>query len=182
MNPSEIPREGKNQPPVEDRLPEREGGTDGALINGDAVTGPLEAREDTRTDGVGNCLTLPPGQHPYDPVKKDLDPVGFALYRVQTFLVWIEEHRATFEKSRHTDPEFAESELRNLRDSTLQGMVYLQRLSELLLAGYTIDPNKRLPESLCRGWFCSYVNQINVAESEFQEGDKETAGEKRIGP
>jgi hypothetical protein len=127
---------------------------------------------------VGNGL-MPPGQHPNDPVKKDLDPIGFALYRVQTFLVWIEEHRAAFEEYRHTDQEFAESELSNLRDSTLQGMVYLRRLSELLLAGYALDPNKRLPESLRRGWFCSYVNQLHVAEPEFQESETETGSEQR---
>ena len=86
---------------------------------------------------------LPPGQHPYDPVKKDLDPIGFALYRVQTFLVWIDEHRAAFERARDTDEELAEAELSNLRDSTSQAMVHLQRLSELLLAGYTIDPGKK---------------------------------------
>ena len=100
---------------------------------------------------------LPPGQHPYDPVKKDLDPVGFALARVQTFLVWIDEHRAAFEMARDTDPETAESELSNLRDATEQGLLYMQRLSELILAGYTIDPSKRLPDSLRRGWFGSYV-------------------------
>ena len=178
MNRSEIPREVKNQPSVADHLPEKGNGTDGAVVDGDAVTEPLTARKEARTDCVGNGLTLPPGQHPLDPVKEDLDPIGFALYRVQTFLVWIEEHRATFEKYRHTDQELAESELSNLRDSTWQGMVYLRRLSELLLAGYTLDPNKRLPESLRRGWFCSYINQLHVAEPEFQEVPKEAGGEK----
>jgi hypothetical protein len=106
-------------------------------------------------------------------VKKDIDPVAFALYRVQTFLVWIDEHRASFEKLRHTDKEAAESELSNLRDSTMQGIVYLQRLSELLLAGYAIDPNKRLPESLCRGWFASCVEPLLGAESEAQKNKPE---------
>ena len=36
-------------------------------------------------------------------------------------------------------------------------MIYLQRLSELILAGYAIDPGKRLPEPLRRGWFSSHV-------------------------
>src|SRR4029077_13712128 len=93
MNPSEIPRGGKNQPSVEDHLPEEGDGTDGAVVNGDPVMEPLKARKESRTDCVGNGL-MPPRQHPYDPVKKDLDPIGFALYRVQSFLVWIEEHRA----------------------------------------------------------------------------------------
>jgi hypothetical protein len=101
----------------------------------------------------------PPGKHPCDPVKKDLDPVGFALSRAQTFLVWIDEHRAAFEKARDTDPEAAESELSNLRDATEQGLLYMQRLSELILGGYAIDPSKRLPDSLRRGWFASYVGR-----------------------
>ena len=117
---------------------------------------------------VGSDGPLPPGQHPYDPVKKDLDPVAFALSRVQTFLVWIGEHRATFEKYRHSDPELAEAELINLRDATSQGRIYLQRLSELLLAGYTIDPTKRLPESLIRGWFSSVVQDLSTEKIENQ--------------
>jgi hypothetical protein len=181
MNPSEMARDGKDPPSVADHLPEKRDGTDSALVDTDAVPGPLDAREEARTNRAGNSLTLPPGQHPYDPVNKDLDPVGFALYRVQTFLVWIEEHRATFEKYRHSDQEFAEGELGYLRDSTLQGMIYLRRLSELLLAGHTIDPNKRLPESLRRGWFCSYLDQMHVAGPEFQEGEKEAGGKKRTG-
>jgi hypothetical protein len=113
---------------------------------------------------------LLPGQHPYDPVKEDLDPVGFALSRVQTLLVWIDEHRASFEKARNTDPETAESELCNLRVSTRDAMIYLQRLSELILAGYTIDPKKRLPESLDGRWFSSRVEQILATEEDKPSG------------
>jgi hypothetical protein len=107
-----------------------------------------------------NSCTLPPGQHPYDPAKADIDAVGFALDRVQTFLVWIDEHRAGFEKLRHTDQQAAEAELSKLRHATVQGMRYLQRLSELLLAGYTFDRTKRLPEGLRRGWFWSFVKNL----------------------
>lgn len=91
---------------------------------------------------------LPIGQHSSDPWKKDIDPIGFALDRLQTFLVWIEEHRAHYEKCRESDPESAKSELVNLKDSTDQAVKHFQRLKELLLAGYTIDPNKRLPQGL----------------------------------
>jgi hypothetical protein len=91
---------------------------------------------------------LPPGQHRSDPLKQDIDPIGFALERIQTFLVWIEEHRASFEKCRDTDPASAERELRYLEDSTDQALTHLQRLKELLLTGYSIDPNKRLPKGL----------------------------------
>jgi hypothetical protein len=107
---------------------------------------------------------LPPGQHPYDPVRTDLDPVGFALCRVQTFLIWIDEHRASFEMAGTTDPETAERELANLRVATRDALIHLQRLSELMLAGYTIDPNKRLPESIVRSWFSSCVERMIAAE------------------
>ena len=91
---------------------------------------------------------LPPGQHPFDPSKPDIDPIAFALERVQTFLLWIEEHRAAFEEYRHTDRTSAERELRYLENSTDQAVAHLERLKELLLAGYAIDPTKRLPKGL----------------------------------
>jgi hypothetical protein len=144
--------------PTEGDLPDEGGGIGETATLGDTVAGPRPAESEGEPACAETRRPLPPGQHPYDPLKKDLDPIGFALYRVQTSLVWIDEHRAAFEKARDTDKEFAEAELSNLRDSTLQGMIYLQRLSELLLAGYTVDPSKRLPESLCRGWFSSYVD------------------------
>jgi hypothetical protein len=88
---------------------------------------------------------LPPGQHPNDPYKKDIDPVAFALRKVATMLFWIEEHRSSFEHLRNSDPANAERELDNLRDATKQAVVGLHRFIELYLAGYSIDPNKRLP-------------------------------------
>lgn len=94
---------------------------------------------------------LPPGKHLRDPWKQDIDPIGFALERLQTFLLWISEHRSAFEQLRHCDPVSAESELDNLKDSNEQALAHLQRLMELLLAGYTIDPNKRLPQGLVPG-------------------------------
>jgi len=78
-----------------------------------------------------------------------MDQVAHALARLQTFLIWIDEHRASFEKERPNDPQSAESELRNLQDSTEQAVMHLQRLTELLLAGYTIDPAKVSPKGLC---------------------------------
>jgi hypothetical protein len=91
---------------------------------------------------------LPPGQHPFDPSKEDIDAIGFALERIQTFFLWIGEHQATFEAYRNADPSKADNELRYLRDSAEQGLAHLQRLKELLVAGYAIDPNKRLPKGL----------------------------------
>ncbi len=97
--------------------------------------------------------TLPPGRHELDSVNTDLDPIGHGLERVQTMIVWIEEHRATFEALRETDPTGAETELRYLQNATYQAAAYLQRLTELVLAGYVIDPNKQLPRGLSRPEF-----------------------------
>src|ERR1019366_8571231 len=91
---------------------------------------------------------LPPGGHPHDPFKTDIDPIAFALAKVQTYLLWIDEHRASFESSRDARPNYAASELRYLEDSTTQALIHLQRLKELLLAGYAIDPKKRIPKGL----------------------------------
>jgi len=91
---------------------------------------------------------LPPGESPLDPSHKDIDAVAFALDRVRTMLVWIDEHRASFEAARVTDPKTAENELDNLRDATEQARKHLTRLMELVLAGYAIDPSKRLPQGL----------------------------------
>jgi len=92
---------------------------------------------------------LPPGEHPFDSRRPDADQVAYALKRLQTFLLWIDEHRESFEKARDADLLSANSELRNLQDSTEQAVLHLDRLAELLLAGFTINPDKRLPKSLC---------------------------------
>jgi hypothetical protein len=105
---------------------------------------------------------LPPGQHPNDPSKHDIDPIGFALARLRIHLLWIDEHRHSFEKLRHCEPVRAETELNYLKDSTEQALTHLLRLIELLLTGYTIDPNKRLPMDLCQGVdrLASYLEQL----------------------
>lgn len=104
---------------------------------------------------------LPPGKHPCDPLKQDIDPIGFALDRLRTFLLWIEEHRSSFEQLRHGDPVGAETELNCLKDSTEQALAHLHRLMELLLAGYTFDPYRRLPKGLSQepDWLRSYLNR-----------------------
>src|SRR6476659_1262939 len=91
---------------------------------------------------------LPPGENPDDPAVKDIDAVAFALDRVRTYLVWIDEHRASFEATRTSDPEAAECELGNLAHATEEARKHMERLVELLLAGYGIDPSKRLPRGL----------------------------------
>jgi hypothetical protein len=92
---------------------------------------------------------LPPGQHPRDPASADIDALGYALERLQTLLIWVDEHRSSFEKLRISDAASAANELACLKNSADQAVLHLHRLTELLLAGYAIDPNKRLPKSLC---------------------------------
>jgi hypothetical protein len=92
---------------------------------------------------------LPPGQHAYDPSKKEVDAIGFALQRLQAHLTSVEEHRASFEKYRKTDDVAAQQELFGLTHSTKEALRHFLRLAELLLAGYTLDPSKRLPKGLC---------------------------------
>jgi hypothetical protein len=92
---------------------------------------------------------IPPGEHPDDPYKKDVDPIGFHLYQLQINLQWIEEHRGSFERDRIEDPDAAEAELKYLAQSTKDALRHYLRLSELLLGGYRFDPEKRLPRGLC---------------------------------
>ena len=99
---------------------------------------------------MNNEKVLPPGESPHDSAVKDIDAVAFALDRVRTFLAWIDEHRASFEVARGSDAETAERELRYLDHSTQEARRHMARLVELLLAGYTIDPTKRLPRDLQR--------------------------------
>ena len=100
---------------------------------------------------MNNNEVLPPGQAPQDPADKSLDPVAFALDRVRVYLIWIEEHRASFEAYRLTNPEAAEHELRNLQLATTDARRYMGRLLELVRAGYSIDPSKRLPKDFSSG-------------------------------
>jgi hypothetical protein len=109
---------------------------------------------------------LPPGEHPRDSRKTDIDQIGHALERLQTFLMWIEEHRGSFEKLRDTDPESADAELRNLQDSTEQAVLHLQQLTELLIAGYTIDPAKSPPKGFCCDSWVRWVHLIRLRERE----------------
>ena len=129
-----------------------------------------------------NAHVLPPGEHPYDPRNRDVDPVAFALHRVQTLLVWIEEHRATLQKALLTDTETVENELSNLRAATRDAMIYLERLSELLLAGHVIDHSKRIPDALSGPWFYSCLKQVLAAEeSEGRNWRRKEVIEKKRG-
>src|SRR5262245_38595263 len=103
---------------------------------------------------------LPHGQHPFDSRKPGIDQLAYALERVQTFLKWVDEHHRSFEKDRNSDPESAESELHNLRDSTEQAVLHLQRLTELVLAGYTIISEKVFPRDLCNETWQRWVQLL----------------------
>jgi hypothetical protein len=109
---------------------------------------------------MGNQTIVPPGDHPFDPHNKDIDPIGFALERLQTYLTWIEEHRASFQVSRTSDPESAAKELCYLAYCTKEALRHFERLTELLLAGNVIDSNKRLPNSLFQPAWLSWVNKL----------------------
>jgi hypothetical protein len=134
----------------------------------------LRAPEDTLRSLQGPDI-LPPGQHPHDPAKKDIDAIGFALDQLRKCLIWIDEHRASFEEYRNTDPESAESELGYVASVTGDALIHVQRLSELLLAGYAIDPNKRLPKGLSSlESFNAYVKRrvAHQASEKTQKEDK----------
>jgi hypothetical protein len=94
---------------------------------------------------------LPPGEGPQDPANKSIDPLACALDRVRVYLIWIEEHRASYEACLSSDPENAERELGFLRAATTDARRYMGRLLELVLAGYCIDPSKQLPKELSSG-------------------------------
>lgn len=80
----------------------------------------------------------------------NIDPVADVLERLQTYLRWIDEHRASFEHYRKEDPEAAERELYYLRDATDQAIMYLNQLADLLFRGLSIDSTKQLPSGLLR--------------------------------
>lgn len=88
---------------------------------------------------------IPPGEHPNDPYVKDFDVVAWQLERIETHLHWIDEHFASFLVKRETDPKTAEWELECLAHSIYRARLISARLTDLILAGYSIDPTKRLP-------------------------------------
>lgn len=99
---------------------------------------------------MSSNLKPPPGEGITDPAKSEIDTVAFALERTLTMLFWIEEHRSSFAIAREADPEKAQQEWEYLTDAVQQAIKYSDRLAELILAGYAIDPAKRLPNDLKR--------------------------------
>jgi hypothetical protein len=91
----------------------------------------------------------PPGQHFMDPAKPDIDPVSYALERLQTYLIWCQEHRASYVQTRDTNPRDAANEMNCLKDAIEQAILPVQRLTELILAGHGVDSKKKPPKGLC---------------------------------
>jgi hypothetical protein len=104
--------------------------------------------EQETNDWIDRASILPPGTHPLDPSKPGIDPVAFVLGKVQTHLAWIEEHLATFEKLRNSEPQSANKELQSLASCAGEAWHHLQRLKELLLAGYSVDQSKQPPKGI----------------------------------
>src|SRR5579884_1888323 len=118
----------------------------------------------------------------WDPSKEDIDPIAFFLERLQTLLMWIDEHRSSFETLRNSDPVNAEAELRYLKDATEQAVIYLQRLTELLLAGNTISDNKRIPQGLSTQVWQRLAQTLQLKHSAKTEIEREkgsSEGKKR---
>jgi hypothetical protein len=90
-----------------------------------------------------NEQIAPPGQHPYDPPKANVDSVGYALERLQTYLIWSEEHRASYEKAHKDNPADADYEKSCLKDAIEQAILHLQRLTALVLALVTVWTRKK---------------------------------------
>ena len=99
---------------------------------------------------TNKSIVLPPGSHPCDPYKSEIDAVAFALDRLHAHLNWITEHHSGLLAARGTDNEVADRELAYLGQSTEEATKHVARLIELLLAGYAIDPNKNMPDDLER--------------------------------
>ena len=89
----------------------------------------------------------PLGQNPIGPSVKDIDPVAFALERVQTHLVWIDEHRRWLRGRPWVGPGDRRARAAALGPLHRGARKHMARLVELVLAGYTIDPSK-LPRGL----------------------------------
>ena len=100
--------------------------------------------------------TLPPGEHAHDPADRDLDPILWQVERIMTHVHWVDEHHSTFMQHAGVQAYFTEStdakglrqELANLQDSLRRSHDHVHRLAQLVLAGYTVNPEKRVPPTL----------------------------------
>lgn len=72
------------------------------------------------------------------------DPIACRLADLHGCLQWIDDHRAGFLKLRDSEPELAEAELGYLAHMTREARKSLDKLTQLLLAGGSIDSSKIL--------------------------------------
>lgn len=88
---------------------------------------------------------VPPGNHPLETCARfnKMNPVDFHLEQLGTFLRWNREHFASFKHDRESDPDNAERELAFLDDTIERGYEHLERLSELLRAGFRATPGNK---------------------------------------
>jgi hypothetical protein len=120
------------------------------------------------------------------PPNSEIDPIGYFLERLQTNLLWIDEHRSSYQSYRNDDHEAAEVELDYLKNVTDQSIIYLQQLTELLLSKSTIDSNKVLPKGLCQEAWRRTVTQISeqaksqVASCNSDQNDRPEHGATKL--
>ena len=114
---------------------------------------------------------IPPGQHPNDPANREIDPIAYALKKLQTYMFWLGEHASSYEKYHSVDSSKAENELNCLKDAYEQAILYLQRLTELLIGGYQIDPQKVLPRDICSVVWNNLVQSIKDRPSREGKAD-----------
>jgi hypothetical protein len=70
------------------------------------------------------------------------------INRLQTLLIWSDEHLTSFDRLRQSDPDTAERELGFLKNSIEQTILHFQQLSEFLADGYTLDSDKQKRKEL----------------------------------
>lgn len=78
----------------------------------------------------------------------NFDPIVQELKGLRTHLLWVGEHRASFEHYRDNEPKAAQIELENLRESTDRAIEHLNNLTELLIAGKSVDVSRSIPPYL----------------------------------
>lgn len=101
-------------------------------------------------------LVVPPGQHPSDPANDvELDAFLFSVERIQCHLCWIDERAAVIDASNELKSAAMADELKSIQESTEKATSSLKRLVQLILAGYSFDPGKKIPNGLLapEGWF-----------------------------
>ena len=93
-------------------------------------------------------VAVTPIYHPQDPSKMDIDTIGYALEKLQTYLIWSEAHSASYMNARNIDIDNAKNKMSCLRDAIYNAVLHLNRLTELIISGQGIDRSKKIPRGL----------------------------------